>query len=427
MLKTLDLRETAGDYLRHLPRPKAATFPPTDVVREIVAAVRARGDAALLEYTERFDKVSLSELEVSRSLMQAGYERIPAELREALEVAGEAIRGYYELELHEDREFHHNGVVVQQLTIPVEVAGCYVPGGKARYPSSVLMTAIPARVAGVEEVVLCVPPRPDGTIDDATLAAAYIASVDHLYSIGGAQAIAAMAYGTETVKRADVIVGPGNVYVAAAKREVADVVGIPTSFAGPSEVVVIADRTVPIEWAVMDVIVQAEHGPDGLAWLVTWDPEVAAEADAVCERLLAESPRRAETASTLTEGGYVVLVRDFQQAAEVSNAIAPEHLELLSANCDDLVPLIRNAGAVFVGPHATAAFGDYLAGPSHVLPTYGTARFASALSVVDFQKRVHAIEISEDAAKLLAGHLSAIADAEGLWAHARSAEMRADQ
>ncbi len=427
MLKTLDLREMAGDYLRHLPRPKAATFPPTEAVREIVTAVRERGDSALIELTERFDGVSLSELEVSRSQMQAGYERISAELREALDLAGEAIRGYYELELHEDREFHHNGIVVQQLTIPVAVAGCYVPGGKARYPSSVLMTAIPARVAGVEEVILCVPPKADGTIDDATLAAAYIASVDHLYSIGGAQAIAAMAYGTETVKRADVIVGPGNVYVAAAKREVADAVGIPTSFAGPSEVVVIADGTVPIDWAVMDVIVQAEHGPDGLAWLITWDPEVAAEADSVCERLLAESPRRAETASTLEEGGYVVLVRDFQQAAEVSNAIAPEHLELLSANCEDLVPLIRNAGAVFVGPHATAAFGDYLAGPSHVLPTYGTARFASALSVVDFQKRVHAIEIGEDAAKLLAGPLAAIAGAEGLWAHARSAEMRAEQ
>ncbi len=427
MLKTLDLREMAGDYLRHLPRPKAATFPPTEAVREIVTAVRERGDSALIELTERFDGVSLSELEVSRSQMQAGYERISAELREALDLAGEAIRGYYELELHEDREFHHNGIVVQQLTIPVAVAGCYVPGGKARYPSSVLMTAIPARVAGVEEVILCVPPKADGTIDDATLAAAYIASVDHLYSIGGAQAIAAMAYGTETVKRADVIVGPGNVYVAAAKREVADAVGIPTSFAGPSEVVVIADGTVPIDWAVMDVIVQAEHGPDGLAWLITWDPEVAAEADSVCERLLAESPRRAETASTLEEGGYVVLVRDFQQAVEVSNAIAPEHLELLSANCEDLVPLIRNAGAVFVGPHATAAFGDYLAGPSHVLPTYGTARFASALSVVDFQKRVHAIEIGEDAAKLLAGPLAAIAGAEGLWAHARSAEMRAEQ
>ncbi len=427
MLKTLDLREMAGDYLRHLPRPKAATFPPTEAVREIVTAVRERGDSALIELTERFDGVSLSELEVSRSQMQAGYERISAELREALDLAGEAIRGYYELELHEDREFHHNGIVVQQLTIPVAVAGCYVPGGKARYPSSVLMTAIPARVAGVEEVILCVPPKADGTIDDATLAAAYIASVDHLYSIGGAQAIAAMAYGTETVKRADVIVGPGNVYVAAAKREVADAVGIPTSFAGPSEVVVIADGTVPIDWAVMDVIVQAEHGPDGLAWLITWDPEVAAEADSVCERLLAESPRRAETASTLEEGGYVVLVRDFQQAAEVSNAIAPEHLELLSANCEDLVPLIRNAGAVFVGPHATAAFGDYLAGPSHVLPTYGTARFASALSVVDFQKRVHAIEIGEEAAKLLAGPLAAIAGAEGLWAHARSAEMRAEQ
>ena len=427
MLKTLDLREMAGDYLRHLPRPKAATFPPTEAVREIVTAVRERGDSALIELTERFDGVSLSELEVSRSQMQAGYERISAELREALDLAGEAIRGYYELELHEDREFHHNGIVVQQLTIPVAVAGCYVPGGKARYPSSVLMTAIPARVAGVEEVILCVPPKADGTIDDATLAAAYIASVDHLYSIGGAQAIAAMAYGTETVKRADVIVGPGNVYVAAAKREVADAVGIPTSFAGPSEVVVVADGTVPLDWAVMDVIVQAEHGPDGLAWLVTWDPEVAAQADSACERLLAESPRRAETASTLEEGGYVVLVRDFQQAAEVSNAIAPEHLELLSANCEDLVPLIRNAGAVFVGPHATAAFGDYLAGPSHVLPTYGTARFASALSVVDFQKRVHAIEIGEEAAKLLAGPLSAIAGAEGLWAHARSAEMRAEQ
>ncbi len=427
MLKTLDLRETAGDYLRHLPRPKAATFPPTEAVREIVTAVRERGDAALIELTERFDGVTLTDLEVSRSQMQAGYERISDELREALEVAGEAIRGYYELELHDDREFHHNGVVVQQLTIPVAVAGCYVPGGKARYPSSVLMTAIPARVAGVEEVILCVPPKADGTIDDATLAAAYIASVDHLYSIGGAQAIAAMAYGTETVKRADVIVGPGNVYVAAAKREVADAVGIPTSFAGPSEVVVVADGTVPLDWAVMDVIVQAEHGPDGLAWLVTWDPEVAAQADSACERLLAESPRRAETASTLEEGGYVVLVRDFQQAAEVSNAIAPEHLELLSANCEDLVPLIRNAGAVFVGPHATAAFGDYLAGPSHVLPTYGTARFASALSVVDFQKRVHAIEIGEEAAKLLAGPLSAIAGAEGLWAHARSAEMRAEQ
>ncbi|MDA8207601.1 MAG: histidinol dehydrogenase, partial [Actinomycetota bacterium] len=261
MLKTLDLRETAGDYLRHLPRPKAATFPPTEAVREIVTAVRERGDAALIELTERFDGVTLTDLEVSRSQMQAGYERISDELREALEVAGEAIRGYYELELHDDREFHHNGVVVQQLTIPVAVAGCYVPGGKARYPSSVLMTAIPARVAGVEEVILCVPPKADGTIDDATLAAAYIASVDHLYSIGGAQAIAAMAYGTETVKRADVIVGPGNVYVAAAKREVADAVGIPTSFAGPSEVVVVADGTVPLDWAVMDVIVQAEHGP----------------------------------------------------------------------------------------------------------------------------------------------------------------------
>ncbi len=427
MLETLDLRDKTGDYLAHLPRPKAAGSPPIEAVREIIAAVRKSGDAALVELTHRFDGVELVEIEVSHDEMRRAYERIDGELREALEVAAVAIRGYYELELHEDRQFRHNGLVVAQKTIPVAVAGCYVPGGKARYPSSVLMTAIPASVAGVEEIVLCVPPGPDGHVDDATLAAAHIASVDHLYSVGGAQAIAAMAYGTESVKRCDVIVGPGNIYVSVAKREVARDVGIPTAFAGPSEVVVIADATVSAEWALMDVIVQAEHGPDGMAWLVTWDQTLAASAASICAELLSGSPRKSETEATLNEGGYVVLVRDFAQAIEVSNAIAPEHLELLSADFEKMVPLIKNAGAVFLGPYGTAAIGDYLAGPSHVLPTYGSARFGSALSVVDFQKRVHLVQASPEAIAKLSGHLSAIADAEGLWAHGLSVRMRAAQ
>ncbi|CAG4922743.1 MULTISPECIES: histidinol dehydrogenase [Acidithrix] len=424
MLKTLDLRESSGNYLSVLPRPKAQGEPPVEAVRKICDEVRQRGDRALFEMTKKFDKVDLKELEVTRDAMEAAYSGLDPGLRNSLEVAAEAISGYYEIELHEDREFHHNGLIVQQMTVPVAVAGCYVPGGKARYPSSVLMTAIPARVAGVEEIILCVPPRSDGTVDDATLAAAHIASVDHLYSIGGAQAIAAMAYGTETVRKADVIVGPGNIYVSQAKREVSSVVGVPTSFAGPSEVVVIADNTVHAKWAIMDVIVQAEHGPDGLAWLITWDEDLAARAPSLCETLLEKSPRQKETAMTLNEGGYVVLVRDFQQALEVSNAIAPEHLEILSTKYEKMVPLIRNAGAVFLGPYAPASVGDYIAGPSHVLPTYGTARFASALSVVDFQKRIHAVEVSKSAMEYIAPHVEAIAKAEGLWAHGQAAKMR---
>ena len=427
MLKTLDLREKYGDYLDYLPRPKATVEPPVDAVREIVERVRLNGDVALREYTARFDGVDTTEFEISKAEMEAGYNRLDPKLRDALELAADAISGYYQLELHEDRDYTHNGMVVTQLTIPVNVAGCYVPGGKARYPSSLLMTAIPARVAGVDEVILCVPPRSDGTLDDATLAAAHIAHVDHLYRVGGAQAIAAMAYGTKSIKRADVIVGPGNVYVSQAKREVSGVVGIPTSYAGPSEVVVIADNTVDADWAMIDVVVQAEHGPDGLAWLITWDEDLAERAPQIAEKLLVDSPRQTETLATLSEGGYVVLVRDFEQAFQVSNAIAPEHLEIMSTEYAKMVPLIKNAGAVFLGPYSPASVGDYLAGPSHVLPTDGTARFASALSVVDFQKRVHLVTVSKNSMKQIAPHLSAIADAEGLWAHSVSAQIRLEK
>lgn len=427
MLKLLDLRNIDGGYLSVLPRPKSAATPPIDAVKAIVDDVRERGDQALLELTNRFDKVALSTLEVSREDIEAAYKRLDPALRQGLEVAAEAIEGYYQAELHDDRTIVQNHMVIHQMTIPVDVAGCYVPGGKARYPSSVLMTAIPARVAGVEKVILCSPPMSDGNLDDGTLAAAYIAKVDHVYTVGGAQAIAAMAYGTDTVQKADVIVGPGNVYVSQAKRLVSDVVGIPMSYAGPSEVVVIADSSVDATWAVMDVIVQAEHGPDGLAWLVTWDEDLAAKASGICEEILSTSPRHRETMATLEEGGFIALVRDRQQAMDVSNAIAPEHLEILTSDYYDMLPLIRNAGAVFLGPHASASVGDYLAGPSHVLPTNGTARFASALSLVDFQKRIHAIEVGAQAIDLIGGHLQEIAAAEGLWAHGRSAKIRMER
>ncbi len=427
MLKLLDLRNIDGDYLAVLPRPKSAATPPIDAVKAIVDDVRERGDQALLELTNRFDKVALSKLEVSREDIEAAYKRLDPALRQGLEVAAEAIQGYYQAELHEDRTIVQNHMVIHQMTRPVDVAGCYVPGGKARYPSSVLMTAIPARVAGVEKVILCSPPMPDGNLDDGTLAAAYIAKVDHVYTVGGAQAIAAMAYGTDSVQKADVIVGPGNVYVSQAKRLVSDVVGIPMSYAGPSEVVVIADSSVDATWAVMDVIVQAEHGPDGLAWLVTWDEDLANKADGICEEILSTSPRHSETMATLEEGGFVALVRDRQQAMDVSNAIAPEHLEILTSDYNDMLPLIRNAGAVFLGPHASASVGDYLAGPSHVLPTNGTAKFASALSLVDFQKRIHAIEVGAQAIDLIGSHLQEIAAAEGLWAHGQSAKIRMER
>jgi histidinol dehydrogenase len=295
------------------------------------------------------------------------------------------------------------------------------------YPSTVLMTAIPARVAGVGRVVLCVPPdRETGRVPATTLAAAAIADVDEVYAIGGAQAIGAMAYGTESIEAVDVIVGPGNVYVAIAKREVAGegLVGIPSAFAGPSEVVVVADDTTSVEHAAIDVVVQAEHGPDGLAWLITWSETAAAEISAAVDRLVARSPRRAEIEGTLTEGGYAVLVDGPAEAIAVANAIAPEHLELMSADPEALLPLVRHAGAVFCGPWAPASVGDYLAGPSHVLPTFGSARFGQALTVDDFTKQVHVVSLDEAALAKVAPHVAALAEAEGLPAHAASVRMR---
>lgn len=286
------------------------------------------------------------------------------------------------------------------------------------------MTAVPAKVAGVGSVICCAPPGRDGQLPDEVLAAAAIAGVDEVYRVGGAQAIAAMAYGTESLERVDVIVGPGNKWVSIAQREVRGVVGVPGAFAGPSEVVVIADSTTPPDWAAIDVIVQAEHGPDGLAWLITWS-EAAADAIALAiDRIVDASPRREETLSTLNGGGYVVLVDSKEQALEVSNAIAPEHLELLVDDADELVPGVTNAGVIFLGPYTPASAGDYVAGPSHVLPTFGTARFASVLGVEDFIRRVHTVRISEAGIAEIAGDVSVLAEAEGLAAHAESVRLR---
>jgi histidinol dehydrogenase len=426
MLSRLDLRGAGGDIRSRLPRPTPSGPPPIDAVREILAEVRKRGDDAVREYTLRFDQADVDELRVPREDLLAALAATPPALRLALEAAHGSIAAYHRTQLHDSPRYERDGVAVVELRRAVDRAGVYVPGGRAGYPSTVLMTAVPARVAGVAEVVLCVPPRPDGTVDPPTLAAAALAGVSEVYRIGGAQAIGAMAYGTDSIRAVDVIVGPGNVYVALAQREVAaeGAVGVSSAFAGPSEVVVVADATTPVEWAAIDVIVQAEHGPDGLAWLVTWDEGVADQVTEAVARLVAASPRRAEIEATLDEGGYAVVVDGPEQAMEVANAIAPEHLELMCERPESLLALVRHAGAVFCGPYSPASVGDYLAGPSHVLPTYGSARFAGGLRVDDFLRHIHAISLDAEGLRGVATSVATLADAEGLAAHAESVRMR---
>lgn len=397
-------------------------------VQAIVADVRARGDLAVREYTERFDGVALDQLRVDADELADALHGIAPDLRGALGAACESVRAFHEAQLRTEHVFRRRGITVRGRSVAVDRAGCYVPGGRGAYPSSVLMTAVPARVAGVPEVVLCVPPdRETGRVATSTLAAAAIAGVDEVYAIGGAQAVAAMAYGTESLRPVDVIAGPGNVYVALAKREVAGQVGVPMAFAGPSEVVVVADEVAPVDYAAIDLMVQAEHGPDGLAWLVTWVPEVADAVERSIERLLAEAPRAAEIRATFDQGGFCALVDGPDAAMAVVNHVAPEHLELIVADPERLVPLVRHAGAVFLGPLAPASIGDYTAGPSHVLPTFGSARYGSALTVDDFTKQVHVIEVDAEGFAEAAPVVAAIAEAEGLASHAESVRLRQRQ
>ena len=427
VLRRLDLRGTGTDDLRRrLPRPTAQTEPPIGEVRAVLDEVRADGDAALRRFAERFDGVVLDDLRVAPDDVAAALDEIPSDLREALEAAHDNIAAYHAAQ-RGDEVVHHNGAVeIRELVRPVDRVGCYVPNALAPLVSTALMTLVPAKVAGVPEVVLVSPARPDGRVPAGILAAAALAGADEVYRVGGPAAIGALAHGTETIRPVDVIVGPGSARVAQAKREVAGqgLVGVPSSFAGPSEVVVVADAGTPPELAAIDVILQAEHGPDGLAWLVTWDEGTAdAVADAVA-RIVPRSPRREHLEATLAEGGYAVVCDGPEQALAVSNAIAPEHLELLVDDAEALLPLVRHAGAVFCGPLAPASIGDYLAGANHVLPTYGSARFSGALRVDDFRKHVHVVTVDDKGLAQVAPHVIALATYEGLPAHADSIRLR---
>jgi histidinol dehydrogenase len=392
----------------------------------ILDAVRARGDEALLEFTQRFDRWAprdAAQLDVSMDEARSALERLPAAVRDALELAAGRIRGYHERQRQESwRVEEPDGTVLGQQVTPIDRVGLYVPGGKAAYPSSVLMSAVAAKVAGVPELVM-VTPTPDGLPNAPVMAAAALAGVDRIIRIGGAQAVGALAYGTATIAAVDKIVGPGNAYVAAAKRRVFGRVGI-DMVAGPSEVLVIADGSANADWVAMDLFSQAEHDEIAQAILVTPDEELLGAVAESMRRQLAAMPRRAIIAASLASRGALVLVRDLTEACEIANRIAPEHLELAVADPEALLPRIRHAGAIFLGHFASESLGDYCAGPNHVLPTSRTARFSSPLGVYDFQKRSSVIRVTGAGARTLGRVAATLARAEGLEAHARSAEWR---
>ncbi|BCX81477.1 histidinol dehydrogenase [Methylomarinovum caldicuralii] len=395
-------------------------------VMEILKDVRREGDAAVLDYTRRFDRLeaaSVAELELDAGRQELALAAIPAEQRQALEAAAARIRAYAEHQKLTSWEYRDDlGNLLGQKITPLDRVGLYVPGGKAAYPSSVLMNAIPARVAGVGELVMTVP-TPDGEINDLVLAAARIAGVDRIFRIGGAQAVAALAYGTETIPRVDKIVGPGNIYVATAKKLVFGQVGI-DMIAGPSEILIIADGNTDPDWIAMDLFSQAEHDEDAQAILLCPDPAYLDRVAASIEKLLPTLERREVIAASLQKRGALIQVQDLQEACAIANRIAPEHLELSVAEPEALLLEIRHAGAVFMGPYTAEALGDYCAGPNHVLPTSGTARFSSPLGVYDFQKRTSVIECTADGASPLAETAKVLAEREGLTAHARSAGYR---
>ncbi len=395
-------------------------------VAEILAAVKARGDEALLEYTRRFDRLEVASaqaLELPAAELDAALAGLPAEQREALEQAAQRIKQYALRQKQESWSYTEpDGTVLGQRVTPLDRVGVYVPGGKAAYPSSVLMNIVPAKVAGVGEIVM-VTPTPDGERNPMVLAQARIAGVDRVFTIGGAQAVAALAFGTDTIPAVDKIVGPGNAYVAAAKRMVFGIVGI-DMVAGPSEILVIGDGRTDPDWVAMDLFSQAEHDEEAKAWLISPDAAYLDQVQAAMERLLPTLERSDIIRASLTSHGALIQVADLAEAAEVANVIAPEHLELSVAEPDAVLPLLKHAGAIFLGRHTSEAIGDYCAGPNHVLPTSATARFASPLGVYDFQKRTSLINCSPAGAVTLGRVASVLARGEGLTAHARSAEYR---
>jgi histidinol dehydrogenase len=398
-------------------------------VAEILADVQQRGDAAVLDYTNRFDALaatSLAQLELKQAELKAAFDGLPAAQRDALQAAAGRVRSYHEAQKRASGESWSyrdgDGSLLGQKVTPLDRVGIYVPGGKAAYPSSVLMNAIPAQVAGVAEIIMVVP-TPRGEKNALVLAAAHVAGVSRIFTIGGAQAIAALAYGTQTVPRVDKITGPGNAYVASAKRRVFGIVGI-DMIAGPSEILVLADGSTPPDWVAMDLFSQAEH--DELAQSILLCPDAAyiAKVQAEIDRLLPEMPRAEIIAKSLNGRGALIQTRSMEEACEISNRIAPEHLEIASRDPHKWEPLLKHAGAIFLGAFTSESLGDYCAGPNHVLPTSSTARFSSPLGVYDFQKRSSLIEVSEAGAQKLGAIAAELAYGEGLQAHARAAEMR---
>jgi histidinol dehydrogenase len=426
--RRLDSRAPGFDAeLARLTRYEAAQDEAVEAtVRSIIADVRARGDAALLETTRKFDRVaarSVAELEIARADLEAALETLPARERAALEEAAARVRRFHERQLGESWQYREaDGTLLGQRVSALGRAGLYVPGGKAAYPSSVLMNAIPAKVAGVGELVM-VSPTPGGERNALVLAAAALAGVDRVFAIGGAQAVAALAYGTETVPAVDKIVGPGNAYVAAAKRQVFGQVGI-DMIAGPSEILVLSDGSTPPDWLAMDLFSQAEHDEVAQAILLSPDARHLDAVEQAIARLLPAMPRRAVIEASLGARGALVATRDLDEACALANRIAPEHLELSVADPEAWLGKLKNAGAIFLGRWSSEAVGDYCAGPNHVLPTAGTARFSSPLGVYDFQKRSSLIGVSREGAAALGRIAATLAEGEGLAAHARSAEMR---
>ncbi len=395
-------------------------------VKEVINNVRQNGDQALLDYTEKFDSLKLaqgSELEISAKALKEAYDRIPEDQREGLILAADRVDAYHQKQLTESWAYKEaDGTMLGQKITPLDKVGLYVPGGKAAYPSSVIMNAVPAKVAGVEELIMVVP-TPNGEVNDMVLAAAYICGVDKVFTLGGAQAVAALAYGTETVPPVDKIVGPGNIYVATAKREVFGTVGI-DMIAGPSEILVYCDGKTDPDWIAVDLFSQAEHDEDAQSILVTADADFANQVQESMNKLILTMPRKDIIEKSIQDRGAIILVETEEQAVDIINYIAPEHLELSVSDPEALLPKIRHAGAIFMGRYTAEALGDYCAGPNHVLPTSRTARFSSPLGVYDFQKRSSLIMCSEEGANTLGKVAGVLADGEGLQAHAASARYR---
>ncbi|TDY33262.1 histidinol dehydrogenase [Janthinobacterium sp. 75] len=400
-------------------------------VAKILADVKTRGDAAVLEYTNRFDRIphggaaEMAAFDISQAELQAALNGLPSAQREALQIAAQRIRAFHERQREELRGFTYtepDGTVLGQKITPLDRVGIYVPGGKAAYPSSVLMNAIPAHVAGVGEIIMVVP-TPDGVKNQMVLAAAAIAGVTRVITIGGAQAVGALAYGTQTIAAVDKIVGPGNAYVAAAKRRVFGIVGI-DMIAGPSEILVLCDGTTDPDWVAMDLFSQAEHDELAQAILLCPDADYIAKVEASIAKLLPTMPRQATISTSLQDRGALIKVRSMEEACEIANAIAAEHLEISAENPQQWAEQIRHAGAMFLGRFSSESLGDYCCGPNHVLPTSRTARFSSPLGVYDFQKRSSIIHVSEAGAQTLGRVAATLAYGEGLQAHARSAELR---